>query len=459
MWQRFTEKARKTVFYAQEEAGLLGENFVSTEHLLLGILRERDCVGVRLIMQTGVSVDRVEAEIRRVLSRGDGRLGHDMQLTPSGKRVIDLAYDEARKLSDSYIGTEHLVLGMIREREGLAGRVLISMGVDLEKARQATLLIRQSGVTEKSAPKARSRRRAATPFNPKSFWDMVTIQARRAVHRAAGEAIRQGTQTVTVEMLYLGLVSQPTAATTVLTSLGVDVDRVVNKIRSAQPNPPPSEVADRTRIVLSEPARACLLRAREVAKSSRYSFIGPDHLLIAIVQESGATAIAPDVNFPPGSVASFLYEEGVSPDTVTTRVIALQATPPTDDHGSVWPPPITTRTTVVPSALPISQEATIRTILSGVRLSLGIAIGYVAVGAGFTVYENILSHAPLALGWLSILSPASLWPATVLAPYALLQARRANQMDPGRHAGRSEMIVAAILCSAAITALIYFWTV
>jgi ATP-dependent Clp protease ATP-binding subunit ClpA len=136
MWQRFTERARRVVFFAQEEAGRLGENYVSTEHLLLGLVRENDSVAARILDMMGVSLGRIRSEIERQVTRGDGRLGQDMQLTPRAKRVIDLAYDEARQLSNNYIGTEHLLLGLIREGEGLAGRVLAKLGVELERTRE-----------------------------------------------------------------------------------------------------------------------------------------------------------------------------------------------------------------------------------------------------------------------------------------------------------------------------------
>src|SRR5579875_1111943 len=135
MWQRFTERARKVVFYAQEEAGNLGENYVSTEHLLLGLVRENDSVAVRILDRMGIELGRIRSEIERQVARSDSRLGIDMQLTPRAKRVIDLAYDEARQLGNNYVGTEHLLLGLIREDEGLAGRVLTKLGVDLDRTR------------------------------------------------------------------------------------------------------------------------------------------------------------------------------------------------------------------------------------------------------------------------------------------------------------------------------------
>jgi len=135
MWQRFTTSARKVIFYAQEEAGRLGENYVSTEHLILGLIRENESVAVQILGRFGVSPERIRKEIERQVSHGGGRLSQDMQLTPRAKRVIDLAYEEALRLQNNYIGTEHLLLGMILEGEGLAGRTLTMLGVDADRVR------------------------------------------------------------------------------------------------------------------------------------------------------------------------------------------------------------------------------------------------------------------------------------------------------------------------------------
>src|SRR5437016_5122285 len=136
MWQRFTERARRVVFFAQEEAARLGENYVGTEHLLLGLVRENDSVAARILDRLGVPLGRIRSDIERQVTRGHGNLGQDMQLTPRAKRVIDLAYEEARQLNNNYIGTEHLLLGLIREGDGLAARVLVKLGADLERTRR-----------------------------------------------------------------------------------------------------------------------------------------------------------------------------------------------------------------------------------------------------------------------------------------------------------------------------------
>jgi len=157
MWQRFTERARRVVFFAQEEAAKFGENYVSTEHLLLGLVREPDSVAARILDRMGVSLAKIRSEIERQVTRGDGRLGQDMQLTPRAKRVIDLAYDEARNLSNNYIGTEHLLLGLIREGEGVAGKVLMKLGVDLDKTRKEVLNLQDGDTTTAAPAKSRSK--------------------------------------------------------------------------------------------------------------------------------------------------------------------------------------------------------------------------------------------------------------------------------------------------------------
>jgi ATP-dependent Clp protease ATP-binding subunit ClpC len=156
MWQRFTERARKVVFYAQEEAQKFGEGYVSTEHLLLGLVRENDSVAARVLDKLGVSLNRVRAEVEKQLPRGDARPNQDMTLTPRAKRVIDLAYDEARNLNNNYIGTEHLLLGLIREGDGLAGRVLAKLGVELEKARREVMGLQDNDTQQKSTSGSRS---------------------------------------------------------------------------------------------------------------------------------------------------------------------------------------------------------------------------------------------------------------------------------------------------------------
>ncbi len=172
MWQRFTERARKVIFYAQEEAQRLGESQVSTEHLLLGLVRESDSVAARILERLGVSLQRIRNEVERYATRGEARSHQEMSLTPRAKRVIDLAYDEARQLNNNYIGTEHLLLGLIREGEGVAARILHRLGVDLEQARREVMNLQESEThpTHSSRPQ-----RSRTPTLDEFGRDLVEM--------------------------------------------------------------------------------------------------------------------------------------------------------------------------------------------------------------------------------------------------------------------------------------------
>jgi len=152
MWVRFTERARRMVFFAQEEADSLGENHVATEHLLLGLLREDDHLAARVLKRMRIYPRTVHDELLRRVKPGTGKADTNKQLASDAKGVIELSYDEAGRLSNNYIGTEHLLLGMIREAAGLAGCVLRDLGVDLATARAEIRKLQDETVQVDNAP-------------------------------------------------------------------------------------------------------------------------------------------------------------------------------------------------------------------------------------------------------------------------------------------------------------------
>ncbi len=137
MWQRFTENARRVIFFAQEEALHIGDDRVSTRHLLLALTDIPGSRAARTLALLNVDLWSVRMEVEAELEPRDPLPTQDMTLTPRGKKVIDLAYKEARGLGNNYIGTEHILLGLLREEEGLAGRVLRLLGVQVEECRDA----------------------------------------------------------------------------------------------------------------------------------------------------------------------------------------------------------------------------------------------------------------------------------------------------------------------------------
>ena len=145
MFERFTEKAIKVIMLAQEEARRLGHNFVGTEQILLGLIGEGTGVAAKVLKSMGVNLKDARIEVEKIIGRGSGFVAVEIPFTPRAKRVLELSLEEARQLGHNYIGTEHLLLGLIREGEGVAARVLENLGVDLAKVR--TQVIRMLGET------------------------------------------------------------------------------------------------------------------------------------------------------------------------------------------------------------------------------------------------------------------------------------------------------------------------
>ncbi len=139
MFERFTEKARRVVVYAQEEARMLNQNYIGTEHLLLGLIREQDGIAAKALESLSISLEDVHQQVEELIGRGTYVPTGHIPFTPRAKKVLELSLREALQLGHNYIGTEHILLGLIREGEGVAAQVLLNLGADLEKVRSAVI--------------------------------------------------------------------------------------------------------------------------------------------------------------------------------------------------------------------------------------------------------------------------------------------------------------------------------
>ena len=157
MFERFTEKARRVVVYAQEEAKKLNQNYIGTEHLLLGLIREEDGIAAKALESLDVSLDDVRLQVEELIGEGSYVPSGHIPFTPRAKKVLELSLREALQLGHNYIGTEHILLGLIREGEGVAAQVLLNLGADLEKVRSAVLQL-LSGYHGKQSEPAEDRR-------------------------------------------------------------------------------------------------------------------------------------------------------------------------------------------------------------------------------------------------------------------------------------------------------------
>jgi hypothetical protein len=173
-FDKFTEQARKVLSLAQEEAQRFNHNYIGTEHLLLGLIREGDSTAVKVLSNLGAEPDKVRSAVEFIIGRGDRIVLGDIGLTPRSKKVMELAVDEARRLNHHYVGTEHLLLGLVREGEGIAGGVLESLGVNLEKVRTQTIQVLNRGSSSHAV-------RDTTRPLPNT-WELPALSVERLTH-------------------------------------------------------------------------------------------------------------------------------------------------------------------------------------------------------------------------------------------------------------------------------------
>src|ERR671938_536781 len=181
-FDKFTERARKVLTLAQEEATRFNHNYIGTEHLLLGLVREGEGVAAKVLSNLGVELNRVRSAVEFIIGRGDRMIVGEIGLTPRAKKVIELAVDEARRLGHHYIGTEHLLLGLVREGEGIAAGVLESLGVNLEKVRTQTIQV----LSQSNSPHSESKHSSKTPTIDQLGLDMTSLARQGKVDPVVG---------------------------------------------------------------------------------------------------------------------------------------------------------------------------------------------------------------------------------------------------------------------------------
>ncbi len=161
MFERFTDRARRVVVLAQEEARLLNHNYIGTEHILLGLIHEGEGVAAKALESLVISLEAVRSQVEEIIGQGGSSPSGHIPFTPRAKKVLELSLREALQLGHNYIGTEHILLGLIREGEGVAAQVLVKLGADLSRVRQQViqLLSGYSGPSARVVRAARPERR------------------------------------------------------------------------------------------------------------------------------------------------------------------------------------------------------------------------------------------------------------------------------------------------------------
>ena len=289
-FDRFNDRAKRVLALAQDEAIRFNHNYIGVEHLLLGLIREGEGVAAHVLDSLGVQLTKARTAVEFIVGRGDSTTApSEITLSPRTKRVIELAIEEAGKLRHSYVGTEHLLLGIVREGEGVASGILESLGVALEKVREQVIASlgqdRGGGDARRHAVAAADFVKAAQSSMP---LDRLDTGARRALARAYWEAGRANEDEVMPHHLLLALVANEEAwIRRVLAQVHVEPADLAARIDTAAPprqGPRPPATTE------SRALLGVLTRAASLASERNCALIRNEHMLQAIAAYDGVAA-------------------------------------------------------------------------------------------------------------------------------------------------------------------------
>ncbi len=310
-FEKFTGRARRVFSLAQEEARRLNHDYIGTEHLLLGMIREGDGIAARVLANLGVQLREARAAIAGIVEPGKGIVSDNPGLTLRAKKVIELSMDEARRLNNHYIGTEHLLLGLVREGEGVAAIALEKMGVSLEQVRdQVMQVVSRSHSYEASLQQSSDPAKPVTvPAMSTDKFEKFTERARKAFELAHEEAARFNHNYIGTEHILLGLVKEGDGiAARVLANLGVQLPKVRSAVEFI--------IGRGDGLVVGDPgltprARKVIELAMDEARRLNNHYIGTEHLLLGLVREGE------------GIAAGVLVSLGVSLEKVRQQVMQV----------------------------------------------------------------------------------------------------------------------------------------
>src|SRR5438309_2537466 len=280
-FDRFNDRAKRVLALAQDEAVRFNHNYIGTEHLLLGLVREGEGVAAHVLNSLGVELSKVRKAVEFIIGRGDATTSpSEITLSPRTKKVIEFAADEARKLGHSHVGTEHILLGIVREGEGIASGVLESLGVSLEKVRHQ--VIATLGQQHPEQPTAQ----APHPTGP---FDRIDDRSKRVLALAQDEATQLGHRHVGTEHLLLGLLRMVGVAVPdeplkrIFGELNVTLEQVYAGVAKAVPTQPRPTTA--SELTLTPRTMSVIEIAIGQADARNRHMVQPEHLLLGIAAE------------------------------------------------------------------------------------------------------------------------------------------------------------------------------
>jgi ATP-dependent Clp protease ATP-binding subunit ClpA len=349
MYERFTDRARKVMQLAYQEAARFNHEYIGTEHILLGLVREGNGVATQAIKNLGVDLRKIRLEVEKLVQRGPDMVTMGkLPQTPRAKKVIEYSMDEARGLNHNYVGTEHILLGLLREQEEVAAQVLTNLGLTLDHVRAEVLKLLDHGtdwdrirkgvldhLSHGSAPAtltneeiakietyfADSARKSKSESQdlPASMHNRSTDRARRVMQLANQQAKLFNHEYIGTEHILLGLVSEGSGvAANVLKNLNIDLETIRSEVGKFVQRGPDRVAAGK--LPWTPRAKKVVEYAMEEARNLNHNYVGTEHILLGLLREEEGVA------------AQVLMNLGLKLGEVRKEVLDLLGTG-TDDNG------------------------------------------------------------------------------------------------------------------------------
>ncbi|HTU24296.1 MAG TPA: Clp protease N-terminal domain-containing protein [Pirellulales bacterium] len=293
MYERFTDRARKVMKLANEEAQRFNHEYIGTEHLLLALVKEGSGTAAAVLKNLDIDLGKIRLEVEKLIPSGPdmaaiGRLPQ----APRAKKVVEYAMEEARFLNHNYVGTEHFLLGLLREEEGVAAHVLMNLGLTLEQVRQEVLNLLGRGLAPAAAEDAdheigeAARRRNR---EGRGMYDRFTDRTRKVMELANQEAQRFNHEHLGTEHILLGLVKEGSGvAANVLKNLDIDLRKIRLEVEKVIQSGPDMLMAGK--LPLTPRAKKAINYALEEARNLNHNYVGTEHLLLGMLREKEGVA-------------------------------------------------------------------------------------------------------------------------------------------------------------------------
>jgi ATP-dependent Clp protease ATP-binding subunit ClpA len=297
MFERFTDRARRVVVLAQAEARVLAHDYIGTEHILLGLIHEGQGVAAQVLQNLGVSLDEARRQVEAVVPRGETAPTGHLPFTPRSKKVMELALVEATALGHNYIGTEHILLALVREGGGVAAQILVKLGADWERVRAEVVGI--LGGHTKSAQ------------GSEGFFARFTDRARRVIVLAQEEARLLKHGYIGTEHILLGLIHEGDGvAARALGSLGVTLEKARTGVEGISP---PGDDEPSGHIPFTPGAKQVMEDSLRAALGLGHNYIGTEHILLGLVRQTDEAG------------TRVLAVAGAAPEDVRAEVVGLMS--------------------------------------------------------------------------------------------------------------------------------------